>query len=83
MERVLSRRSATTNLTSFLAISICSKRSLTRRMHVSDMLESMAIEDGFLHTGHEAETQSFADFADLTEEVEVQDDCLAIPLETT
>jgi hypothetical protein len=32
------------------------------------MLEAHAVEDGFLHTGHEAELQVLGNFADLTQD---------------
>ena len=39
---------------------------------VGDVLETVAIKDGFLHAGHEAKAQVLGDFADLAQEREVQ-----------
>jgi len=38
---------------------------------VGNVLEAHAVEDGFLHTGHEAELQVLGDFADLTQDGQV------------
>jgi len=45
---------------------------------VGDKGEARAVENGFLDTGHEAETQILADLADLAEEVEVEDQLLIL-----
>ena len=39
---------------------------------VGHMLEAAAVEDGFLHAGHEAETQVLGDLADLAQEGQIQ-----------
>lgn len=36
------------------------------------MLEAVAVEDGFLHTGHEPESQVLGDLANLAQERQVQ-----------
>src|SRR3989304_3167684 len=40
--------------------------------------ETSAVEDGFLDTGDEAESQVFADLANLAQEVEVEDEFLVL-----
>jgi len=39
---------------------------------VGDVLETVAVKDGFLDAGHEAETQVLGDFTDLAQERQVQ-----------
>ena len=39
---------------------------------VGDVLEAVAVKDGFLHTRHEAETQMLGDFTDFAQERQIQ-----------
>ena len=39
---------------------------------VGDMREAPAVKDGFLHTGHAAETEFLAHLADFAEKTEIQ-----------